>query len=478
MEEKRSPAAGTRLKLSSSEERVLSHGGSVNGHLIFAVVVIAFGSSFQFGYNIGNVNAAGGFIKQWMADSHNRTFGSELNAHERDLLFSTAVSLLAVGGLIGGLLVGWLADTFGRRLSLHLNNILSISAAAFMTFAKVLDFYPLFHVGRFLIGINAGSWASSSSTILASRRGLVPLFMTELSPIRLRGAFGSIPQLVVTISILLAQIVGLPQLFGTETRWPIIFALIFVPSVLQVIGLLFVPESPKYTLVFRHNHEQALRDLAKLRGSRDYAQLELRVIQNESAEQENKEKEVAASALPSALPLAVGPRNVALMVAQQLSGINAAMFYSTEIFARSGLPGELAVFATIVMAALNVSVTMLSVYLVEHPRFGRRSLLIIGKIGMACAGLGLVVSMAFNRRGIATDIAPLFSAVFLPAFVCFFAIGPGSIPLNLIHEFTFLIFVVVCIGAAVFVFRYLPETKQRSLREVQEEMERRRPKFC
>lgn len=75
-----------------------------------------------------------------------------------------------------------------------------------------INVYPLFHIGRFIVGINAG---------LAS--GLVPMILTELSPIRLRGAFGSVAQLVVTVSILIAQILGLPYIFGTAERWPWMF---------------------------------------------------------------------------------------------------------------------------------------------------------------------------------------------------------------------------------------------------------------
>lgn len=114
--------------------------------------------------------------------------------------------------MIGGLFVGLLADKIGRRLSLQLCNILSVIAGALMCGAYYLNWYPVFHLGRFIIGINAG---------LVS--GIVPMYLTELSPVRLRGTFGSISQFVVTASLLLALILGLPFIFGTKERWQFMF---------------------------------------------------------------------------------------------------------------------------------------------------------------------------------------------------------------------------------------------------------------
>ncbi|KAI6207162.1 MFS domain-containing protein [Aphelenchoides besseyi] len=489
------------VELSAVEKEKLKHEGTLNGHLIFSVGVIVL-SSIQFGFNIGAVNAPGHFIKSWIDASHFDIFGTHLGSTVT-IVFSAAVALFALGGLVGGLIVGWLADSQGRRTSLLINNILAIGAGILMTTSYYANFYPIFIIGRFIIGINAG---------IAS--GLVPLYLTELSPIRLRGAFGSLPQLVVTISILISQIVGLPQIFGTATLWPIIFALILIPAILQVIGLMFISESPKYTLAFRDDYAQALEDLTKLRGNSDNAKLELRAMRNEESElSEDQNASIFKMFSPAyRWPMILG---MGLMIAQQLSGINAAMFYSTEIFKEAGLTGQGAVYATIAMGTINVLITMISVWLVDHPRFGRRLLLIIGKLGMAIMGIGLVISMALNRNKISDDVAPYFSTIFLPLYVVFFAIGPGSIPFFIVselfasdvrgsansiavatnwgcnflislgflplnqifHEFTFLIFVVVCILAALFVWRYLPETKHKSLKDVQTDMASRRSKF-
>ena len=97
--------------------------------------------------------------------------------------------------------------------------------------------------------------------------GFAPLYLTEVSPVNLRGSIGSIHQLQVTVAILVSQILGLPYIFGTEKLWPLIFAFTIVPVIVQLAVLPFCPESPKFTLINRGNVNQAERDLKKLRGS-------------------------------------------------------------------------------------------------------------------------------------------------------------------------------------------------------------------
>ncbi len=114
--------------------------------------------------------------------------------------------------MIGGLMSGWLADKMGRKGALLFNNLLALIAAVMMTLAKYVDVYYLLTAGRFIIGLNAGL-----------NSGLVPLYLTEVSPINMRGTLGSMHQLLVTVAILVSQILGLPFIWGTAERWPYIF---------------------------------------------------------------------------------------------------------------------------------------------------------------------------------------------------------------------------------------------------------------
>ncbi|KAK6039681.1 transporter, major facilitator family protein, partial [Cooperia oncophora] len=259
--------------------------------------------------------------------------------------------MFAVGGMFGGLISGWLADKVGRRGGLLYNNLLAFVAAALMGLAKPGGAYPMIVLGRLFIGFYCGLTC------------IVPMYLAETSPTNLRGMLGSLHQLLVTIAILVSQILGLPYILGTTERWPWIFAFTVVPAVLQVITLPMIPESPKYTLCVRGQQDKATRDLKKLRGTNDVS-AEIEMFREEAAA-----SGAAAAQRPSMVDMFRGsllwPMTIAIMMmlAQQLSGINVAMFYSTVIFKQAGLSNESAVYATIGMGTVNVIMTVISVWL-------------------------------------------------------------------------------------------------------------------
>ncbi|WKX94713.1 hypothetical protein Q1695_011743 [Nippostrongylus brasiliensis] len=338
-----SDTAGVPLKKTQSE-------GRMTGSLAFAIFSVTLGS-FQFGYHIGCVNAPGEMITAWIQESHQGLFNQTLDKTGADLTWSVAVSMFAVGGMFGGLISGWLADKVGRRGGLLYNNLFAFIAAAMMGLAKPLGVYPMIVLGRLFIGFYCGLTC------------IVPMYLAETSPTNLRGMLGSLHQLLVTISILVSQIFGLPYILGNTERWPLIFAFTVVPAVLQVITLPLIPESPKYTLCVRGQQEKATRDLKKLRGQDDVS-AEIDMFREEAAA-----SGAAAQQRPSMVDMFKGsllwPMTIAIMMmlAQQLSGINVAMFYSTVIFKQAGLTNEGAVYATIGMGSVNVIMTVISVWL-------------------------------------------------------------------------------------------------------------------
>lgn len=177
----------------------------------------------------------------------NRT-GVPTKQSEVTMIWSIAVSIFCVGGMIGGSLVGSIADRFGRKGGLLLNNVLVLLTVIFEGCAKSAKSYEMIVVGRFLIGINAGLNA-----------GLAPMYLAEISPIHLRGAVGTVYQLVITMSILVSQILGLEHVMGTSDQWPLLLCLTIVPAIFQVVTLPLCPESPKYLLLSKGKDMEAQR---------------------------------------------------------------------------------------------------------------------------------------------------------------------------------------------------------------------------
>ncbi|VDK59172.1 unnamed protein product [Anisakis simplex] len=323
--------------------------------------------------------------------------------------------------MIGGLMSGWVADLLGRKGAMFANNVLAVIAAIFMASARYVYIYPLIMVGRVIIGINCG---------ISS--GLVPMYLTEISPVNLRGAIGSVNQLLVTIAILFSQVIGLPQLLGTSRLWPLIFAFTVVPVLVQVCVLPFCVESPKFNLIVKDRVQQAEVDLKKLR-AKDDVSAEMDLMREEAAQMAAVEKVKMSDLFGGAYrwPLFIA---VMMMMAQQFSGINVAMFFSTAIFEGAGL-GANAIYATLGMGLCNVIMTMISVYLVDHPKFGRRLLLLIGLAGMMVTSILLTIMISvYNANTVENQWASYPAMVFVFLFVISFATGPGSIPWFFVSE--------------------------------------------
>ncbi|CAI2347299.1 unnamed protein product [Caenorhabditis sp. 36 PRJEB53466] len=472
--------------------------GRLTTALGFSAFVITL-ASFQFGYHIGCVNAPGGLITEWIIGSHRDLFEKELSRENADLAWSVAVSVFAVGGMAGGLLSGWLADKVGRRGALFYNNLFALAAAALMGLAKSVGAYPMIIIGRLIIGFNCG---------LSS--GLVPMFLTEISPVNLRGMLGSLHQLLVTIAILVSQIFGLPHILGTGDHWPLIFAFTVVPAILQLALLLFCPESPKYTMNVRGQPEEAKKALIRLRGT-DNVSAELNAMRDEGNDTGVQNKTSMGDMFKGSLlwPMSIA---IMMMLAQQLSGINVAMFYSTIIFRGAGLTGNEPFYATIGMGAVNVIMTIISVWLVDHPKFGRRSLLLTGLTGMFISTILIVIALTVQNSGADHKWASYSAIGFVLLFVISFATGPGAIPWffvseifassargnansiavmvnwaanlivgltflpinNLLHQFSFFIFSAFLAFFIFYTWKVVPETKGKSIEQIQAEFDKRK----
>ena len=166
-------------------------------------------------------------------------------------------------------------------------------------------------IGRFIIGLNCGL-----------NSGLCPMYINEIAPVRIRGSIGVLFQLGVTFSIMLSQILGLPEIFGNESLWPLLLGLTGLFSVLQLATLPFCPESPRFLLIKKNKLEEAERVVQDLRGTSNVKQ-EIEDMVNEANMEKSIEKFSILqlfSAKALILPTVI---SIVLHLSQQLSGINA-----------------------------------------------------------------------------------------------------------------------------------------------------------
>ncbi|XP_010883234.2 solute carrier family 2, facilitated glucose transporter member 3 isoform X1 [Esox lucius] len=386
----------------------------VTGYLLYCVATAVIGS-LQFGYNTGVINAPEQKLRMFFRNVSMERDGESFSNDTITLLWSFAVAIFSIGGMAGSLSVGIMVDKFGRRKSMLLANVLALLGGGLMGLSSLCKSFEMIIFGRLVIGVFCGLFT-----------GLTPMYLGELAPTHLRGAFGTLHQLGVVIGILVAQIFGLESLLGSDLMWPLLLALTIFPALGQVIMLIFCPESPRYLLISLNKEEEAHKALVRLRGCEDVRD-EIQEMKEEGMKMAMEKKVTIAELFRSPAyrqPILIA---IVLQLSQQLSGINAVFYYSTSIFQSAGVKQP--IYATIGAGVVNTLFTVVSLFLVE--RAGRRTLHLIGLAGMAVSALLITISLSLVTQYTSLSYMAIV-AVF--AFVASFEMGPGPIPWFIVAE--------------------------------------------
>lgn len=383
-------------------------------YLVFCVSTAVIGS-LQFGYNTGVINAPEQKLRRFFQNASMERFDEPFTKEANTLVWSFAVAIFSVGGMAGSLSVGAMVDKFGRRKSMLMSNVLALLGALLMGLSSVCRSFEMIIIGRLVIGLFCGLCT-----------GLTPMYIGEVAPTSLRGAFGTLHQLGVVVGILVAQIFGLESLLGSDTLWPLLLALTALPAVLQTILLPFCPESPRYLLISLNQEEEARKALVRLRGTEDVAD-DIQEMKEEGMKMALEKKVTIPELFRSSAyrqPIIIA---IILQLSQQLSGINAVFYYSTSIFADAGVTQP--IYATIGAGVVNTVFTVVSLFLVE--RAGRRTLHLIGLAGMAVSAILMTISLSLVKNNPSLSYMAIV-AVF--GFVASFEMGPGPIPWFIVAE--------------------------------------------
>ncbi|MGH0135928.1 UNVERIFIED_CONTAM: hypothetical protein FKN15_059144 [Acipenser sinensis] len=396
--------------------------------LALAVLISTFGSSFQYGYNVAVVNSPAPVMQEFYNQTYYDRYGNPIEDSYLTLLWSLSVSMFPLGGFFGSLMVAPLVNKLGRKGTLLFNNIFSIVPAVLMGASEAAKSYEIIIAARFLVGICAG--LSSS---------VVPMYLGEISPKNLRGAIGIVPELFITIGILMAQIFGIRSILGNTRGWtlmlaltgiPAVIELVFlpffpesprymliqkgdeekakkgwtlmlaltgIPAVIELVFLPFFPESPRYMLIQKGDEEKARKALQRLRGWED--------VDSEMEEMRLEEQSEKAEGCLSVLNLCSFPSlrwqliSITVMnMGQQLSGVNAVVFfqiyyYADSIYGSAGVKESAVQYVTVGTGSVNVFMTIAAVFIVEAS--GRKLLLLIGFgiCGAACVVLTIALTL-------------------------------------------------------------------------------------
>jgi sugar porter (SP) family MFS transporter len=309
------------------------------------------------------------------------------------------VSIGLVGTVIGAMCSGVLGQKIGGREALRIMAILYLISSVGCAFAPNWD---VLMVSRFVGGLGIGG-----SSVLG------PVYIAELAPAKWRGRMVGTFQINIVIGILLAYLsnylITLQHLGALEWRWE--FGVAIVPSVLFLVMLYGIPRSSRW-LVTTNQTDEAL-DVLRLMGSPNSEEELKEIIASVHMEQGMKAEPLFARkyALPIFLAITVGMFN-------QLSGINAILYYSNYIFASAGFSSSSAALQSVSIGGVNLLATFLGMALID--KLGRKTLLLIGALGMVVA-LGGVAAIFYTNQHQALLVWCLV------LFIIFFAVSQGSV---------------------------------------------------
>lgn len=434
----------------------------VSVHSAYVPAMVAAIGGLLFGFDTAVINGAIVFIKQEFGLSDSQT--------------EIAASSLLLGCVFGASVAAFTSDRFGRKRVL-------LGAAALFTLSSIGAALP-----QNLIELAGARLLGGVAIGIAST--LSPLYIAEISPAQKRGLLVSLNQLAIVSGILLSYSVNYLLTGAVSANWRWMFASAAVPSVGFLLTLLLIPESPRW-LVQKGRVEEAEQILAQMVGP-----------QAASAEIEAIHATISEESGDLLDPTFRKPLTVAILIAlfSQFTGINTIIYYGSLVFLEHvphQTPGT-ALWANVIIGAINFVATVVGMLLID--RSGRKLLLMSAFGGMAAALVAVSAAIRLQMSGIVV-------LIFVLTYVACFAVGVGTATwvlmaeicptrirgramsvatvclwcgtllvtltfLSLVNVFSaagvFLMYAVVSIGAFLFVWRGVPETKGRTLEEIEQ----------
>ncbi|MCK5272511.1 MAG: sugar porter family MFS transporter [Sedimentisphaerales bacterium] len=443
-------------------------------YVVLVSMVAALGG-LLFGYDTAVINGAIGPLEE------------HFNLDPQFQKGWVAASAL-LGCVLGVALAGVLSDRFGRKKVLVVSAVLFLISAIGTALPKDITMFVIF---RIIGGVGVGAASITS-----------PMYIAEISPARMRGRLVSVNQLAIVAGVLAVYFVNYfiaqqgDAAWNVQYGWRWMFGSELLPAMLLLLLLFVVPESPRW-LAKQGQSDTALGILSRIGGA-EHAQTELAEIKNAIAQESGSLRQLFQPGMK--IVLVIG---VVLAVLQQVTGVNVFMYFGTEIFKKMGSSTNAALLQTVAVGSVNLTFTIIAIWTVD--RLGRKPLMIIGASGMAISLLAMG-GAAFYQK---TDMWILF---FMLGYIACFALSVGPVTWVILseifptrirgramavaavflwtanfvvtqtftmmdesqwltekfhHGFPFWLYGALSVVLAVFVWRCVPETKGKTLEEIE-----------
>ncbi len=399
-----------------------------------------------------------------------------------------AMGCALLGCALGAAGAGTLSDRFGRKKILILSAVMFLVSAVGTALPR--DIFT-FIIYRIIGGVGVGAASMCS-----------PMYIAEISPARIRGRMVSVNQLAIVTGMLVVYFVNYfitlagDAAWNEQYGWRWMFASESVPAVL-LLGLLFlVPESPRW-LTKQNREGEAMGILSRVDGA-DYAKSELAEIKEAIAGESDSVGQLFSPKMQIVLMI-----GVVLAVLQQVTGINVFLYFGTEIFKKMGSGTNAALLQTVVVGGVNLAFTVVAIWTVD--KLGRKPLMMIGSFGMGLSLFAMSMAAYFEQAGV-------WLLLFVLGYIACFAISVGPVTWVILseifptairgramaiaavclwvsnyvisqtfammkenewlvekfhHALPFWIYGFFCVVLFVFVWRFLPETKGKTLEEIE-----------
>jgi len=441
---------------------------------VFLICIVAALGGLLFGYDTGVINGAIGPLK------------AHFELDEVWAGWATGCALL--GCALGAAGAGALSDRFGRKKVLVGSAVMFLISAIGTAVPPTITIFVIF---RIIGGIGVGAASMSS-----------PMYIAEISPARMRGRMVSVNQFAIVTGFLVVYFVNyFIALQGDATwnevsGWRWMFGSESLPAVLLLVLLLLVPESPRW-LTKQKREEEALGILTRVDGAA-YARTELSEIKDALAHESGSLKQLFQPGMR--IILVIG---IVLAVLQQVTGINVFLYFGTEIFKKMGSGTNAALLQTVIVGAVNLTFTVIAIWTVD--RLGRRPLMMIGSAGMGISLIAMGLAAYAQTTG-------LWMLLFILGYIACFALSVGPVTWVILSEvfptrirgramaiatvclwianyiisqtfpmmdenpwlvatfhraFPFWLYGAFCVVLLVFVRRFVPETKGKTLEEIE-----------